>query len=134
MLLLLFPAFYFGNDFYCSLRHTGIYRTEFTGEVVSARPTMKSMMEFAFSGSRRRRFTSSRSISSYYDGQNIGRYVISVRDENGKTFSISVSKNTYLSTLIPSYVVGHDGGVRGFPDRLSAVKAGAVVRQVGDPL
>lgn len=131
LLLLLFPIAFYGWDFTQSIRHTGLYRQEWAGEVVSARPTILSIGDWLMTP-RRSRY-SSYSSRHWNDSRNVGHFVLKIRTDEGKVLDVGVSSNEYNATLVPGYVVGAGSGVRHFKTRLDAVRAGAVPRQPGDP-
>lgn len=131
LLLLLFPIAFYGWDFAQSVRHTGIYRQEWAGEVVSARPTILAIGDWLLTPRRSR--MANYSSRKWNDSRNIGHFVLKIRTDDGKVLDVGVSSNEYDATLVPSYVVGERGSVRHFKTRVDAVSAGAVPRQPGDP-
>ena len=131
LLLLLIPGTVWGWDLEQSLTHSGIYRPEYAGEILSARPTAKALVDWALSG--RNRYGRSYTSWSYQDGYNAGRYVVKIRDEDGHTFDVSVSKRQYYTTLIPGYAVGKRGELTEYKSREAAEAAGAIPKEPGPP-
>jgi hypothetical protein len=106
-------ALYWGYDFQQMMSDSGIYRRDFAGTVVSARPSIDAVIDFFERSGRTQSVSRSR------------HYLVTLRDDAGKTSKVAVSRDEYYRTLIPSYLVGKGGQIRHFPSRESAVAAGA---------
>jgi hypothetical protein len=107
---LVFSAF----DFYQSVAHTGLYRRDWAGKVVKARPTVWGMVNL-FEKSRRSE-----------DHSNYGRYAATLETDDGQTLTVGLSRDEFYKTVIPSYLVCNNGSVRHFASREEAVAQHAV--------
>ncbi len=110
---------YNAYDFFQHVTHRGVYRKTWAGTVVSARPSLMSVIDLFEDDPKDRWHHDDRT-------RNRGHYLLEVKTDTGSTIHIAVSRAQYEATLIPSYVVATDGALRRFSNRDEAVAAHAV--------
>lgn len=106
------------HDFYRWQTKTGLYVTEYQGEVVKLRPTWKHLVELVDGDSH----TSTTSD----DGYNRGRYAATLTGDDGAERVVGLSWRDFTRATKPGYLVCHQGQLQVFATRAEAEAAGAV--------
>lgn len=98
-------------DLVQSVTHTGVYRDQFEGVLVRARPTWLRVVEMFSDDSRSPSRRSSR---------HVGHYVAFLKTAAGDEIKVAISRDSYYSAVIGQYVVGRDGAVHFYKSKDAA--------------